>query len=153
MKISEILVENEYERGKDFGTRLVSPSQWFRPKTGGQYQKGKDLGSKILSPSQWFKSNKSSEVDVDSSKEKSKPVEPTFNLSNVKKILNSIVLGEPRYPEDMKVISQLRSKIKNGSIDVSVKSDDLNLALKSVIGNIQLSSDQIKLIKAYADSI
>jgi hypothetical protein len=151
MKISEILVENEYEKGKSFATKLLSPSQWIKPDPTGEYEKNKAVGSKLLSPSQWFKSDKSATADVDEkSKEKSTP---TVNLDSVKHILTSVSRGEPRYATDIKVISQLRSKVKDGSISVSVDSQELTSALKSVINNDQLSTDQIKIIKAYADSI
>ncbi len=124
MKIFEILVESDYETSKKAATKLLSPSQWF----------------------------KSDNSDVEKPKEK--PVQTTtVNLTSVKQILNSISRGEPRYPEDVKVLSQLRSKIKSGSIEVSVDANQLSQALKSIINNDQLSNDQNKLIKSYSDSI
>lgn len=153
MKIFEIVREaNEYERGKAIATRILSPSQWIKPDPDGAYEKGKAFTSKLMSPSQWFKSDKSNSDSVEKSKEKPAPA-TTVNLNSVKRILNSILRGEPRYQEDVRILSQLRSKIKSGSIEVSVNADQLSQALKTIINNDQLSDDQNKLIKSFSDSI
>jgi len=150
MKISEILLEDEYNRGKSLATKILSPSQWINPKADGNYEKNKLAATKFLSPSQWFKSNKSSSDDEPKEKPKA---ELTVNLNQIKKILNSVALGEPRYADEMKLISQFISKVKSGDVDIAVDSNELIGTLKSLIKNDQLSADQIKIIKAYADSI
>jgi len=155
MRISEVLSEaGEYEKGKSFASKLLSPDQWINPKAGGAYDKGTEFGKKLLSPTDWFKSNSSDEPEdepEDDEPEKKTVEKPAaVDQDSVKRIIDEIVAGQPRYREDLDKLSRFRNDVINGSVSVNVDSDQLSNALKAIIDNEQLSQDQIKILKQYS---
>ncbi len=157
MKIYEILSEaGEYEKGQSFGKKLLSPSKWITPKSGGDYEKGAEFGQKLLSPSQWFKSNSNNDGTEDEPEDKkpedkkSKPTTGSVNQDNARMIVKNIIAGQPKYPEDLDALSNLRSGVINGTVTVNVDSEQLSKALKTIIDNDPLTSDQVTVLKQYA---
>ncbi len=160
MKISEILIEaGEFDKGQNFGKRLLSPSQWIQPKAGGDYERGAEFGKKLLSPSEWFKSSSPSDDDEDEEKPAEKKIKTSKTASpappssavidQTKQVLKGVLRGEPRYNDDMTQLSAFRSSVKSGKIETNVNSDQLSSALKTIIDGDQLSNDQIKLINQF----
>ena len=157
MKIHEILLEaDEFDKGRAFGKKLMSPSQWIKPEAGGSYEKGASFGQKLLSPSQWFKGSDSSSSDEEPEPEKkSKPKSttsvqaPSVDMDKVKQITTNVLRGEPQYKEDLAVLASFRAGLDNGSIQVNVDSTELSKAVKAIETNTALTAAQTKLLQDF----
>lgn len=157
MKIYEVLSEaGEYEKGKAFGKRLVSPSQWIKPEAGGSYQKSKDAMTKLFTPSQWFKgSGSNSDNSLDEPETTAKPKtktavqSPTVDMDRVKQITTNVLRGEPQYKEDLAVLASFRVGLDNGSIQVNVDSTELSKTVKAIETNTALTAAQTKLLQDF----
>jgi hypothetical protein len=157
MKIHEVLSEaGEFDKGRAFGKRLVSPSQWIKPEAGGTYEKGKAFGKKLVSPSQWFKGSNSSSPDEEPEPEKKlKPKStsvqaPSVDMDKVKQITTNVLRGEPQYKEDLAVLARFRAGLDNGSIQVNVDSTELSKTVKAIETNTALTAAQTKLLQDFS---
>ena len=157
MKIHEVLSEaGEFDKGRAFGKRLVSPSQWIKPEAGGTYEKGKAFGKKLVSPSQWFKGSNSSSPDEEPESEKKlKPKStsvqaPSVDMDKVKQITTNVLRGEPQYKEDLAVLARFRAGLDNGLIQVNVDSTELSKTVKAIETNTALTAAQTKLLQDFS---
>ena len=152
MKIHEVLSEaGEFDNGRAFGKKLVSPSQWIKPEAGGTYEKGKAFGKKLVSPSQWFKGSNSSSPDKEPElKPKSTSVQaPSVDMDKVKQITTNVLRGEPQYKEDLAALARFRAGLDNGSIQVNVDSTELSKTVKAIETNTALTAAQTKLLQDF----
>ncbi len=126
----------------------------------GEFEKGQNFGKRLLSPSQWIKSDPNSSSKDDDEKKPAKKKIKTANtvaptppsseiMDQTKQILKGVLRGEPRYNDDLKQLSAFRASVKSGKIQTNVNSDQLSSALKTIIDGDQLSNDQIKLINQF----
>ena len=154
MKIFEIVTEADsaYEKGKAFGQRLVSPSQWIKPDADSTYEKGKDFGRKLVTPSEWFKSNKSSpDAEVDDKPKKQTPTKIESN--KVKDVVNSLLRDEPRYNEDIKLLKTLYSQLQDGSYTTTIDKSALMQSIKTAYSGGQLSNDDKTMLSKFAATL
>ena len=156
MKIYEVLFEaDEYQKGKQSASRLMTPSQWIKPEAGGSYKKSKDAMTKLFTPSQWFKGSGSSSDDSSDepttakTKTKTAGQATTVDIDKVKQITTNVLRGEPQYKEDLAVLASFRVGLKNGSIQVNVDSTELSKTIKAIETNTALTAAQTKLLKDF----
>jgi hypothetical protein len=155
MKIHEVLFEaDEYQKGKQSATRLMTPSQWIKPEAGGSYEKSKDAMTKLFTPSQWFKgsgpsSDDSSDEPETTTKPKTAVQSTTVDIDKVKQITTNVLRGEPQYKEDLAVLARFRAGLNNGSIQVNVDSTELSKTVKAIETNTALTAAQTKLLKDF----
>lgn len=136
MKIFEIIVEADsaYEKGKAFGQRLVTPSEWFKS--------NKDLDK-----------DSTATVQEPSVKAQKTVQQPIINTGNLRNVINSLLRDEPRYNEDLSLLKNLYSDLKSGNYVTSVNTTDLMQTIKTAYKGGQLSEKDKKILSDFVTTL
>jgi hypothetical protein len=134
MKIFEIVLEADstYEKGKAFGRRLVTPSEWFK-------KNNSDETEPELEPKNNSSQIKQQSVDI--------------NPNKLKDVVNSLLRDEPRYNEDIEVLKTLYSQLQDGSYTTTIDKSALMQTIKTAYSGGQLSKDDKTMLSKFAATL
>lgn len=129
MKIYEVIVEADsaYEKGKAFGQRLVTPSEWFKSNKD-DFQ---EPTPKVQEP------RKSTEI----------------NNGELRNVVNSLLRDEPRYNEDLSLLKNFYSALNTGKYTTSVNSSELMQSIKTAYKGGQLSEKDKKVLSNFVTTL
>jgi hypothetical protein len=116
------------------------------------YEKGKAFGRRLVTPSEWFKSNKQDTVptkDVTPTPTSSKEV----NTGQLRNVVNSLLRDEPRYNEDLQLLKNLYSSLKTGKYNTSVNATELMQTIKTAYKGGQLSEKDKKVLTNFLTTL
>jgi hypothetical protein len=148
MKISEIIVENSAQAGKNFVSKIFSPSQWIGNDPSSQA--GKNFVSKIFSPSQWLQSKNTQNSKPNSLQQNNKPADhldlKNYQAYEIRRNLDSIVAGS--FSSDNIRIAQLfYNQLTAGSFNPAIDKEATISSLKKVIDRRPISDSEKEKIK------
>lgn len=129
MKIVEVIVEADsaYEKGKAFGQRLVTPSEWFKFKK--QDEPAKQDNVLPTAPSREIKGNK------------------------LRDVVNSLLRDEPRYNEDIRLLKNLYYALQSGKYTTSVDASELMKTIKTAYKGGQLSEKDKQVLSSFLTTL
>jgi hypothetical protein len=109
------------------------------------YEKGKAFGQRLVSPSQWFNSDNSSDDEPETVQDKpKKPVE--VNPNRLRDTINSLLRDEPRYNEDIALLKNFYTELETGKFNTSVDKSALMQSVKTAYTGGQLSQNNKKTL-------
>jgi hypothetical protein len=142
MKIAEILVEaGEFQRGREFGKKLLTPSQWVSGD--GEFQRGREFGKKLLTPSQWVSGSGSKVIS---------PVQTT-SARAVKLTLNKVIKGERLYRNDVIALKKIYADLESNALTTAGDRKQTLAALKSAYNLQPLTPEQKAVLATFANPL
>lgn len=122
LKSLPVGTDNAYQAGKDFGTKLLSPSQWFKGSGGGKLDKEKQ----------------------DTTSDKSTNTQP--NSKQYQDSLEKAQFGTTLNTADVQNLKVIYGKVKTGEIASDDAETDM-AALKAAIDGYNLDQPQRDIVK------
>jgi hypothetical protein len=140
MKIREII-----EAAPSFGLKSLPVG------TDNAYQAGQDFGTKLLSPSQWFKGS-SGGSNLDKEQDKEKQVTTQTSSKQYQDSLEKAQFGTTLNTVDVQNLKVIYGKIKTGEIASDDAEKDM-AALKAAYDGYTLDQPQRDVVKNIKDKV
>jgi len=115
----------------------------------GEFQRGREFGKKLLSPSKWFSGSNSSVK----SKTQTNPSVQTTSARAVKLTLNKVINGERLYRNDVIALKKIYADVQSNTLPVAGDVKKILAALKSAYNLQPVSSDQQAVLTTVANTI
>jgi len=141
MKIREII-----EAAPSFGLKSLPVG------TDNAYQAGKDFGTKLLSPSQWFKGGGGGSSNLDKEQDKEKQVTTQTSSKQYQDSLEKAQFGTTLNTVDVQNLKVIYGKIKTGEIASDDAEKDM-AAVKAAYDGYNLDQPQRDVVKNIKDKV
>jgi hypothetical protein len=136
MKINEVL--DGYQKGKELGNKISSPSSWLDDtKIKQDYQKGKDKVDRLISPSQWFKGGKKTSTKV-------------VSTLQTRQSLQRAASGKKLYNDDIETLTSLYNKVESGEVNSSINQNQLLQTIKAAYKQQPLNDQQKNILLQFS---
>jgi hypothetical protein len=113
--------------------------------TDNAYQAGKDFGTKLLSPSQWFKGDSSGSGNLDKEQDKEKQVTTQTSSQQYQDSLEKAQFGTTLNTVDVQNLKVIYGKVKSGEIASDDAEKDM-AALKAAYDGYNLDQPQREIV-------